>query len=183
MRHRNGNFKSLTLPHQAIEFELDDFSYHIELAMAAGSMRTPVRNPELNHVIIEDDDEVIDLSFRDHPMIRAVFAVKDSMKDSQRFSSFLWRFWALMELVNDQRLRPWCQPTADGSGTIMMHTAVIDVGRRLRLSKRGSFNVIAFVKLLNQSPFPLTDEEAPSEQSGNSSPTLLDEPQTTPPMR
>ncbi|MBK9130019.1 MAG: hypothetical protein IPM20_00040 [Gammaproteobacteria bacterium] len=67
MRHRNGNFKSHTLPHQAIEFELDDFSYHIDLAMAAGSMRTPVRNPELNHVIIEDDDEVIDLSFSEFP--------------------------------------------------------------------------------------------------------------------
>ncbi len=142
----------LVRPQNAIEFEFDDFCRHLEIAMTAGSSLIPASDPEeIGLIHIEEDGEQMKVSFTDCPMNRAMFAVKRSFNDPTKFMSFMWRFWALMDLVREDGLRPWCQPSNETEGAITIPSEVLDVARRMRLNKRGAFNVRNFRKLVAQS--------------------------------
>ena len=90
----------------------------------------------------------------DRPENRAILAVKESLKDTRQFSSFMWRFWALMDLIREDKLRPWRpRPTDDDNDDdeFIIPARVLDVARRMRLNKRGAFNVSNFRRLVAHS--------------------------------
>lgn len=139
-------------PQNAVAFEFDEFSYHFDLAMAAGALRMPVANPQqTGFVLVDEDGSEEAYRFGDHPMNRAAFAVKQSFNDALKFMSFMWRFWALMDLLRDDGLPPWCQPSTETEGAIIIPSEILDVARRMRMNKRGAFNAPRFRKLVAQS--------------------------------
>lgn len=139
-------------PQNAIEFEFDEFCHHLEIAMAAGSSIKAVPGLEdMGPILVEEDGEPMKIRFTDHPMNHAMFAVKRSFNDTTKFMSFMWRFWALMDLVRQDGLRPWCQPSNETEGAIIIPSEVLDVARCMPLNKRGAFNTTRFRKLVAQS--------------------------------
>ncbi|MBI1195001.1 MAG: hypothetical protein GC138_04055 [Gammaproteobacteria bacterium] len=143
------------LPQNAIELELDVFSHHLDLALAAGAGLVPAPDPRKKKVyLLDEDGKELEITFTDRPENRAILAVKESLKDTRQFSSFMWRFWALMDLIREDKLRPRCpRPTDDDNDDdeFIIPARVLDVARRMRLNKRGAFNVSNFRRLVARS--------------------------------
>jgi len=143
------------LPQNAIELELDVFSRHLDLALAAGAGLVPAPDPRKKKVyLLDEDGKELEITFTDRPENRAILAVKESLKDTRQFSSFMWRFWALTDLIREDKLRPWCaRPTDDDNDDdeFIIPARILDVARRMRLNKRGAFNVSNFRRLVARS--------------------------------
>ena len=63
----------------------------------------------------------------------------------------MWRFWALMDLIREDKLRPrYPRPTDDDNDDdkFIIPARVLDVARHMRLNKRGVFNVSNFRRLV-----------------------------------
>jgi hypothetical protein len=142
-------------PRAAQIFTYDEFAYYFGVAISAAELTLPTRNPETVGVVVVEHEggSVERLSLVDNPMNRALLATKREIGDAWKFSSFVWRFWALMELIGANRLGGFTQQVADAPEARHMHPAVIDVARRLTLTKQGHFRAHEFLRSLRASKF------------------------------
>lgn len=63
--------------------------------------------------------------------------------DSTHVKSFLYRFWALMDLVSKGQLAPW---VSDDSQQQQLHPALLLAAAEVRMTKKGRFPAKRFVQ-------------------------------------
>lgn len=144
---------SLVTADRACAFEFDEFAYLVDIAFNAAALRAPVENPERTGVTLENERGASQrYVFTDTPANRAMLAVKKEVgSSSKRFWSFMWRFWALAELIHHRKLAPWLRDEAADHGAQSLHPAVLDVARRMKMTKRGKFDTHDFIALVRKS--------------------------------
>lgn len=136
-------------PRKAQTFTREEFTYYFAVAMSAAELRTPTRNPETVGVVVDLEDGSAERFYlADHPMNRAMLATRREIDDAWMFSSFQWRFWALMELVRDKKLGDFFRESPDTPGGGQLHHGVFEVAGQLPLTKQGHFRSGEFLRQL-----------------------------------
>jgi len=136
-------------PRNAQTFAREEFAYYFAVAMSAAELRMRTGNPETVGVVVElEDGSTEGLCLADHPMNRAMLATRREISNAWMFLSFQWRFWALMELVHDNKLGNFFRESPDAPGSGEVHPAVLEAAGRLPLTKQGHFRPAEFLRNL-----------------------------------
>jgi hypothetical protein len=126
-----------------LTFTVEEFDMAFAIAMAAGSGAMPTESPTTQKVSLEDKGKVTTYRFTDNTMNRVMFAVREHFDRGIKASAFMFRFWALGELMKDSRMRRWTRP--DGDDHSLIFEGVGEAAATLPLHvKTLKFNADAF---------------------------------------
>lgn len=129
-------------PADALKFTPAQFADVVVVALAAGQ---GAQDGEGFEGVAKGSGEVA-LTVPDSPYQRAAFALKAKFPhEPQRFRSALWRFSAMMDLLNRNALDVWVRRTENHERS-MLHPAVLDVAATMRVNKNGRFAPRKFIE-------------------------------------
>lgn len=140
-------FEPFTPPHLLGPMDRDYFAYAFELANSAGNLTMPVENPEQCDVTLvdEESDELTLVQFTDHPINRAMLALKNNCEgDSEKFYNLSMRFFAMFPVMRSEEVKKWMTQDKDRPDCILLHPAVVYAGAEVALDKEGEFNIEEF---------------------------------------
>ena len=125
-------------------FPPDRFARLVLVAITSGE-----HNPgeeEAGHVdALAADGSTIRVPVSDNPYQRAAAALSEHfMDDESGLKSLMWRFGALMNLLERKVLQRWIKQ--DENQSMRIHPAVLDVASYMRLSRNGRFAQKKFVQ-------------------------------------
>jgi hypothetical protein len=131
---------------QAQPLDPKEFAFLVQVAQAAGTMRTPVTNPEqFGFNLVSEDGETTGIRFTDHPVNRAMLAVKEHYgEDRDRAVAAMMRlmaFWVIYRTVECDR---WKKKDPEDVGFTLLHDSVMDVAATMPLNGDGHFDVPRF---------------------------------------
>ena len=125
-------------------FPPEEFARLVMLAISSGEQ--PSNEAKDGHVdALTQDGSTIRVPVPDNPYQRATVAVSAYFVDDDvGLKSVMWRFGALMYLLDRSVLKRWVQHDSDRS--MRIHPAVLDVASYWRLSDNGRFAQKKFVQ-------------------------------------
>jgi hypothetical protein len=105
------------------------------LAISAGQLLTQVTSPTEYGVNLLDEKsgDVSRISFTDNPYNRVMVALIENLGEEERqekMPSISTRIFALMDLLNQGKLKQWTKPCADDDGSILLSEAVFRAASR-----------------------------------------------------
>jgi hypothetical protein len=138
-------------PEQSVPFDPLEFRLTLMFAMEAGRKPSPGFRPtELKLRLKEEDGTSKTLQFTDIPINRFGVAVLQRYgRRTKKYSSFMFRVFALMDLIRSGVLSPYYYRPAHREGEPSeLHDAVLDVAASHPLTAKGGFEREAFLKAL-----------------------------------
>lgn len=128
-------------PNDAVPVSVDDFLFAMQVGMAAGSFRMPMVSPtEYGFTIETADDQSHRLQLADHPLNRFGLAVREHFAgDHALFKSFMWRWFALLNVLELQDCKPYIQREPNASFKLI-HSSVLTVAATEPLQDDGEFD-------------------------------------------
>lgn len=119
------------------------------------------RKPSDHHILIdlEDGTGIKELRFTDVPMNRAALAVKEHLANSALFTNTMARIFALREIMDDKRIKPWVKDDPKDPGVALIHPAIIRVAAKMPMNEKGSFWPTKFFKALPPAVLPGDEDE------------------------
>lgn len=126
----------------------DEFKFAFAVGMAAAAKKGPYRNPALYGLNIQDDEtgQVTRYSPTDNGFSRAALAIKEQFDDSEKCFSIMMRTSGLMDLIDDERMKPYIRATTDGEMEI--REEVLEVAAEAKFSSRHGFDSARFFRKL-----------------------------------
>ena len=134
-------------PDDAQVFPPDKFARLVLVAISSGEHN--LDQDEAGHVdTLAADGSTIRVPVSDNPYQRAAAALSEYFEDDEPgLKSLIWRFGALMNLLERKVLQRWIKQ--DQNQSMRIHPAVLDVASYLRLSSNGRFAQKKFVQAVN----------------------------------
>ena len=113
----------------------DEFLFYSHLAISAGQLQTQVTSPTEYGVNLldEGDSRISRISFTDNPYNRVMVALIENLGEEERqekMPAISTRIFALMDLLNQGKLKQWAKPCADDDGSILLSEAVFRAAAR-----------------------------------------------------
>jgi hypothetical protein len=142
---------SVVQPEQSLPFDPLEFRLTLMFAMEAGRKPSAGFRPtELKLRLKEEDGTSKTLQFTDIPINRFGVAVLQRYgKRTKKYSSFMFRVFALMDLIHSDALRPYYYRPAQREGEPSeLHDAVLDVAASHPLTTEGGFERGSFLEAL-----------------------------------
>lgn len=138
-------------PEQAVPFDPIEFKMTLMFAMEAGHEPSPGFDPTRLKLKLKDTDgSSKTLQFADIPINRFGIAVLQRYgKDTKKYSSFMFRAFALMDLVRSGELSShYYRPAPKDDEASEIHDAVLELAASFPLSATGGFERRAFLEAL-----------------------------------
>jgi hypothetical protein len=134
-------------PDDAQVFPPDQFARLVIVAISSGEHHPG--EDEAGHVdALAGDGSTIRVPVSANPYQRAAAALSEYFEnDEPGLKSLMWRFSALMALLERKVLQRWVKQ--DHNQSMRIHPAVLDVASYLRLSSNGRFAQKKFVQAVN----------------------------------
>jgi hypothetical protein len=133
--------KLVPSPEEVEPIEAREFmdAYVFAMTVSRGNVPDQIRNPREHKFRVED--RVVALN--DIPMNRfgLALAQKFDGRDAT-FRSFMWRFWALLEMLESPLLSDFVRTR---EGVLEAHPAILFVAAQMRLNAKLQFDEQAFV--------------------------------------
>jgi hypothetical protein len=141
-------------PEESIAFDEEEFTMTFLTALEFS------QNPSAVLPKPSDFQVLPGIQFLDHPMTHFAFAARRRYShDPKKFSSFMWRFFAVQKLIADGCLVPkWMRttPEATNSGCFELGQSVLRLAARHPLTKEGRFDQRKFLAKLERRTSGLT---------------------------
>ena len=131
-------------PTDARVFPPQEFAQLVLMAITGGEHQASEAKD--GHVdTLAEDGSTIRVPVPDNPYQRAASVVSEYFVDDEvGLDSIMWRFSALMYLLDRKILKAWVKH--DPGASVRIHPAVLDVASYLRLSSNGRFAQRKFVQ-------------------------------------
>ncbi len=128
-------------------FPPEQFARLVLVAISSGEHSPGV--DDAGHVdALAADGSTIRVPVSNNPYQRAADALSEYFEDDEPgLKSLMWRFGALMYLLERKILQRWIK--LDQNQSMRIHPAVLDVASYLRLSRNGRFAQKKFVQAVN----------------------------------
>ncbi|MGO8945163.1 MAG: hypothetical protein ACLQJ7_16000 [Syntrophobacteraceae bacterium] len=112
----------------------DEFLFYSHLAISAGQLQTQVTSPTEYGVNLLEEEEgrISRISFTDNPYNRVMVALIENLGEEERqekMPAISTRIFALMNLLNQGKLKQWTKPCAD-DGSILLSETVFRAAAR-----------------------------------------------------
>ena len=133
-------------PDEAQVFPPDKFAHLVLVAITSGEHNS---GGDAGHVdALAADGSTIRVPVSENPYQRAAAALGEYFEDDEAgLNSLMWRFGALMKLLELKILQRWIK--LDENQSMRIHPAVLDVASYLRLSRNGRFAQKKFLQAVN----------------------------------
>lgn len=127
-------------PESCQPLSYEEFEFAFALAMQAGYLKVPVYPRAYGVNLQEGDGSVSRLVLTDIPENRAAIAVKQHFgEEYEKFQSFMWRFFALIDILHDPRAAGWIEDDPDDPEAQRMAVVVVNAAATVPLNKQGKF--------------------------------------------
>jgi hypothetical protein len=150
---KNSQDFKVVRPEEAIAFDPVEFQFAFAYATEVShSPATILNNPKDVKIHLKTEGKTKHFTFTDIPMNRLGFAMVQRFKNnSLKFSSFMWRWFAFIELIQSNMLGEEFRKKASSKGEPdMIHSSVIELAGSFPLTTSGKFNHSAFLKELRK---------------------------------
>jgi hypothetical protein len=140
-------------PEEAIAFDPVEFQFAFTYATEVShAPATILNNPKDVKIHLKTEGKTKRFTFTDIPMNRLGFAMTQRFKnDATKFSSFMWRWFAFIELVYSDVLGEEFRKKAKSKNEPdMIHPYVIELAGSFPLTTSGKFKHSAFLKELRK---------------------------------
>ena len=136
------------VPFDPVEFQLA-FAYAVEVSHAPATL---LNNPRDFKFSRKEGSKTNHYMFADVPMNRLGFAMVQRFRNDQtKFSSFMWRWLGVIELVHSDALGDeFRQPAQSEEDPDMIHPYVIELAGSFPLNSKGRFEHPAFLAELRR---------------------------------
>ena len=134
-------------PHQLVPVDRERFAQVFELASRAASRVSPAESLGRSGVTLVDENlgETTRVRFADHPISRAILALKNSCRgDSKMYFNVTMRFFAMLTILKCDEEKSWVVEDKTRSGCVQLGMAVVYAGAEADLDKDGEFNIPEF---------------------------------------
>ena len=130
--------------------------------MLAGARKIDSPDPRKYGINIRlSGEDVRRYSPTDIPINRAAFAIRQEYgADLKMFTSIMFRFMALIEVLQGRRLKKWRRPDPDDKRAEEVHPAVIHAAATEPLNDQGYFTLSTFQKAVER----IAKKEYPDEE-------------------
>ncbi len=136
------------VPFDSVEFQMA-FAYAVEVGHAPATL---LNKPSDVKFRLKDGTKTKQYTFADVPMNRLGFAMVQRFRNDQtKFFSFMWRWFAFMELNHSGALGDEFRKRAESEDDPdMIHPCVIELAGSFPLNSKGNFEHSAFLAELRQ---------------------------------
>ncbi len=138
-RRRSLTLQSLWHPDHVNTMDAKEFLFLASVSASAATYRIPMKSPSQYGFDIDmGDGRVERVTPADIPFTRAAFAILDQCgSEPGKFESFMWRYMAMSQLIQDKQMGRWTRP-CDDTG-FLLHSAVLRAAATQPLNRQGRF--------------------------------------------
>ena len=113
----------------------EEFLFYSHLAMSAAQLQAPVTSPTEYGVNLlnEKTGDLSRIQFTDNPYSRMMVALRENLSEEEReekMPALAIRIWALIHLLNDDKLKQWTIPNPQEPDSVLISEAVFRAAAR-----------------------------------------------------
>lgn len=136
------------VPESVDPLDGDDFMGAYQYAGMVASHEFIEEIPAIERPIIVDDNGTQMKWAKKGPAMFGLAAARHFRDDTDKYFSFMWRFWALVVILEDESIREFVRDSEDGSREV--HPAVIEVAATFPLRPKDGFDVPGFLERVRE---------------------------------